>query len=136
MHNKKVLVFGTYDLFHPGHIHHLKKAAKYGKLYVVVARDATVLKMKGKKVVNTEKNRLKNMQNLDYVYKAILGGKKDKYEVIEKIKPDIICLGYDQTHFTKDLKKELENRELHLKIIKFRKGHKPHIYKSSKLRQN
>jgi len=131
---KKVLVFGTYDIFHLGHIYHLKKAAKYGLLYVVIARDATVLLMKRKKVVNNEKKRLQNIKKLDYVYKAFLGSKKDKYKIIEKIKPDIICLGYDQTHFTKDLKKELETRGLHPKIIRFRKGHKPHIYKSSKLR--
>ncbi|MGV8169552.1 MAG: adenylyltransferase/cytidyltransferase family protein [Candidatus Nanoarchaeia archaeon] len=133
--NKKVLVFGTYDLFHPGHEHHLKKAAKYGDLYVIVARDETVLEMKRRKTINDEQKRLRAIKKLDYVHKAILGSSGDKYKIIETIRPDIICLGYDQKHFTKNLKEILKRRGVKPKIIRFREGHKPHIYKTSILRK-
>ena len=44
---KKVMVFGTFDIFHKGHENFLKQAKKLGDcLTVVVARDETVLKFK------------------------------------------------------------------------------------------
>ena len=46
---KKVMIFGTFDKFHPGHINFLKQSEQYGDyLIVVVARDITVKKLKGK----------------------------------------------------------------------------------------
>ncbi|MGV8162326.1 MAG: adenylyltransferase/cytidyltransferase family protein [Candidatus Nanoarchaeia archaeon] len=130
----KVLVFGTYDLLHSGHEHHLKKAAKLGELHVVVARDKTVLEMKNRKPIHDEKKRVIQLNKLEFVHVAYLGSKKDKYKIIEKIKPNIICLGYDQIHFTKNLKEELKKRKILAKIIRFRKAYRPDIYKSSKLR--
>ena len=70
---KKALAFGTFDIFHKGHEFYLKQAGKYGKLYVIVARDSTVKKVKGKYPLNNEKKRLKVIQDLDYVDKAYLG---------------------------------------------------------------
>ena len=133
---KKVLVFGTFDIFHPGHEFLFKKAKEYGDiLNVVVARDKTVKQVKGKPPLNNEQKRFNFINSLDYVDKAFLGCGKDKYSIIEKIKPDIICIGYDQNSFTKDLKPILEKRGLNPKIIKFKKGFKTNLYKSSKLRQ-
>ena len=133
---KKALAFGTFDIFHKGHEFYLKQAGKYGKLYVIVARDSTVKKVKGKYPLNNEKKRLKVIQDLDYVDKAYLGKEKDKYSIIEELKPDIIVLGYDQKSFTSDLKKELRKRGLNIRIIRIKKSFKPEIYKSSKLAIN
>ncbi|MDD5178483.1 MAG: FAD synthase [Candidatus Nanoarchaeia archaeon] len=131
----KVLVFGTYDIFHPGHEFFLKKAKSYGdKLIVVIARDSTVNKLKGEKPKNSEKKRHSKIKLLSYVDKVYLGYKRDKYKIIEKIKPDIICLGYDQSSFNKNLKKILKERGLSPKIIKIKESYKPHKYKSSILR--
>jgi len=45
----KVLAFGTFDILHPGHEFYLKEAKKHGDILdVVVARDSTVEKIKGK----------------------------------------------------------------------------------------
>ena len=47
---KKVMVFGTFDIIHPGHIHLLKEAKEYGDfLIAVIGRDATVCKGAGSK---------------------------------------------------------------------------------------
>jgi FAD synthetase len=132
----KVIVFGTFDLLHPGHHYKLKKAKKYAEhLIVVVARDKTVLKVKRKKPIHNERERLKNLKELDYVDTAILGNHADKYKIIEHYNPDIICLGYDQSSFTKGLKVELAKRGLHPRIVKFRKAHNPNIHKTSILRK-
>ena len=133
---EKVLVFGTYDVFHPGHEHHLRKAKLRGeKLYVVVARDETVKKMKGVNPQNSEKKRMARIKSLDFVHKVYLGGEGDKYKIIEKIRPDLICLGYDQTHFTRGLKEALKRRGLNPKIVRFREAHLPEKYKSSLIRK-
>jgi FAD synthetase len=137
MANKKlkVLAFGTYDLLHPGHVYHLEKASRYGQLYVVVARDTTVSRMKSKSAINSEKQRLANVSKLEFVYKAFLGNKKDVLGVIKKVNPDIICLGYDQIHFVDGLKKYIDDNNMKIKIIRFKKAHFPQIYKSSILRE-
>ena len=36
---KKVLIAGTFDILHPGHIYLIQEAAKLGDVYVVVATD-------------------------------------------------------------------------------------------------
>ena len=131
---KKVLAFGTFDIFHKGHEFYLKNARKHGDiLNVVVARDSTVKHLKGKYPLNNELKRLAVIQNLNYVDKAFLGYGEDKYKIIEEIRPDIICLGYDQKSFNNDLKNKLKKRGLNPKIIKFEKGFKPEVYKTSKL---
>jgi FAD synthetase len=129
---RRVLVFGTFDVFHPGHEYFLKQAKKHGDdLIVVVARDSTVKQLKGKLPVNDESNRLKLIQALSYVNKAMLGYEiADKHKIIEEIKPDFICLGYDQLAFVDGLEKKLAELELKTEIIRLG-AYKPHIYKSS-----
>ena len=131
----KVIAFGTFDLLHKGHIYFLKKAKEKGSLLVIVGRDRNVEKVKGKKPVNNEKKRLNKIRKLNFVDKAVLGYKKDKYKIIEKIKPDVICLGYDQNSFTKNLREELNKRRIKAKIIRLR-SYKKNIYKSSKIKIN
>jgi len=134
MKKTKVLAFGTFDIFHKGHEFYLKEAKKYGDiLNVIVARDSTVKQIKGKTPLNSELKRLAQIQNLDYVDKAFLGYEEDKYKIIEEIRPHIICLGYDQQSFSNDLKNKLKKRGLNPKIVKFEKGFKPELYKTSKL---
>ena len=86
---RKVLVFGTFDIFHPGHEFHLKKARQYGDiLKVVVAKDSTVKRVKGQYPIKDESTRLRNIKSLDYVDDAFLGYEGDKYNIIEELKPD------------------------------------------------
>lgn len=129
----KVIVFGTFDMIHPGHRSFLKQARRHGEyLIVVVARDKTVQKVK-KKTVDPEKKRLKNMKDSRLADKVILGNLVDKYAAIKKYRPHTICLGYDQKYFIDGLKKELERANLKkTKIIRL-KPYKPEIYKTSKL---
>jgi len=131
----KVLVFGTFDLVHPGHVHFFTEAKKFGdELFVVVARDETVLKVKGKLPLHDEQERLRQIKSLDIVNKAILGNKDDKFKVIEELKPNVICIGYDQNSFNNNLQDELLKRKLNIKVIKFEKGHFPEFFKSSKIK--
>ena len=101
---KKVLVFGTFDIFHYGHLQLLKQAKKLGdQLTVVIARDENVIKIKKIKPYHTEKERMEIMKSLKMIDSAILGDKKDVYKVIKQEKPDVIALGYDQNVFVDKL---------------------------------
>lgn len=128
------MVFGTFDILHPGHINFFKQARKHGDyLIAVIARDKTVLKIKGKSPRNSEKTRLAEVLKNEFVNKAVLGGLKNKYAIIKKYQPDIICLGYDQKYFAEQLDQELKKLKLNTKIIRL-KPFKPEKYKTSILK--
>ncbi len=118
MEKKRVLVFGTFDLLHPGHLFYLEKAKSFGeRLFVVVARDSTVEKVKGRKPINDESFRLKMVQALRAVDEAVLGAEGNIYLRIEEIRPHAICLGYDQKPSDEELSREMKklgiNAEIH-----------------------
>jgi cytidyltransferase-like protein len=127
---KKVIVFGTFDILHPGHIHLLREAKTPGDyLVVVIARDKTVLEVKHKTPKNSEKIRMQNMKNLGLADKVMLGSLIDKFQVIKDEKPAVIALGYDQKIPVDDLEKKVGEG---VKIIRLT-AYKPDVYKSSKL---
>ena len=131
---KKVMVFGTFDVLHQGHLNFFEQAKKYGDyLIVVVARDATVQEVKKHKTTYTEQQRLLAVQNVPIVDLAVLGNTEDKYKIIEEHNPDIICLGYDQKAFTEKLQGELIKRKVSAKIIRLQ-SYKEDVFKSSKIK--
>ena len=131
----KAMAFGTFDILHPGHRYYLREAKKQAtSLVVVVARDATVLKVKRKPPVNNEQERVRNLRKLGIADRVILGNPGDKYQVIKREKPDLLCFGYDQSHITKGIGGELKRRGISPRIVRI-VAYKPHIYKSSKLRE-
>jgi FAD synthetase len=127
----KVMTFGTFDFLHAGHEFFLKEARKLGdELITVLARDKTVKQVKGETPLKKENERKKDLEDSGLTDKVILGNLEDKYEVIKKHKPDIICLGYDQYAFTQKLQKTLIDLKLDTKIIRLN-SYKPDMYKSS-----
>lgn len=133
---KRVLAFGTFDGIHPGHIFYLKQAKKLGKeLIVVIARDKTVKKIKGKKPILKEKERQNLIKTLKPVDKAILGFQTGTiFEILKKLKPDIIVLGYDQKPAKKELEKELKKIGIKAEIKRI-KSLNPKKFKSSKIKK-
>ena len=130
----KTIVFGTFDILHKGHLFLFNKAKKKGDfLTVVVARDETVKKIKGKKPLKNEKQRLNEIKLAKIADKVILGNKDNYYKVLIKEKPDIICLGYDQFD-VKLNNKILKELGLKSKLIRL-KPYKQHTYKGSKIKE-
>ena len=114
---KKVLVGGTFNLLHPGHILFLKKARTLGDfLVVVVASDRTV--KKEKTLLLPAKKRAELLKSLDFIDKVIIGDEKDKLKVVEKERPDIIALGYDQKGT--ELKNMLKERGIDCQIVRIK----------------
>lgn len=131
----RILATGTFDILHKGHEYFLTQASQLGEeLHVIIARDATVKKIKGKNPHNSEQVRLQQVEKLNYVTKAYLGDETDPFKrVTEEIRPHIIALGYDQVAFTENLATILEKKGLKNVIIQRIDAFKPDIYKSSKL---
>ncbi|MES2023169.1 MAG: adenylyltransferase/cytidyltransferase family protein [Patescibacteria group bacterium] len=148
----KIMVFGTFDGVHKGHLNFFKQAKNVVKsklknaepfLIVSIARDKNVFKIKNRIPTFSEKERVKlvkkyknNSENKDksLVDKVVLGGTKNYIPHVIKERPDIIALGYDQKAYVKNLKKDLKNKGLLVKVVRL-KSHKPYIYKNVLLKK-
>jgi len=119
---RKVLVAGTWDIIHPGHIALLSKAKEIGQVIVIVARDSTVKRIKGREPIIPENQRLMVIKNLKQVDEAFLGYEgEDLMRVVLNIKPDIILLGPNQPISENEIRKRLDQEGLkHIQIIRLR----------------
>ncbi len=132
---KTIMLFGTFDILHIGHINLFQQARKYGdKLIVVVARDTNVIKNKKIKPLFTEKERAVVLKNIKLIDQVLLGSKINPYTIIKKVYPDIIALGYDQKDYVTGLKDFLQENNLSAQIIRL-KPYKKEKYKSHKIRK-
>lgn len=132
----RVVVFGTFDLLHKGHESLFKQAKKFGdELFVVVARDANVRKGKLQAPVHNENERLANVKQNVHVTYGMLGHEHDnRYQIVQEIKPDVICIGYDQ-RIPPNFEQGLSDRNITAKIVKL-KAYFPQKYKTTKLRES
>ena len=130
---KRVLAFGTFDRLHLGHVHFLETAKKLGtELIVIVARDATVVKVKGRPTLHTETERVRALKKLAIADKVVLGSTSDYLARVRTYAPDVFCLGYDQVAMVPLLKKYRARALPHSRIVRARPL-EPTRYKSSLL---
>jgi len=119
---KTVLVFGTFDIIHPGHQWFLRKASSYGdRLLAVVSRDRFVRDWKGKSTVRDELSRIRELEESGLVDRAVLSDPEIRtYRIVEELQPDVICLGHDQSALLDDLRKWLhktDHRDIAIEIL-------------------
>jgi FAD synthetase len=136
--NKIVLASGTFDLLHLGHVRFLEEAKKVGgenaELVVIVARDSTVKKRKGKKPIMPEDQRRALVESLRVVDEAILGWEDFSIDkVIERIKPDIVAVGHDQDGIEKEVQKAIKEKKISIEIAKIGRFGKRELDSSSKI---
>jgi FAD synthetase len=137
---KVVLASGTFDLLHLGHVKYLEEARKAGgsnaELVVIVARDKTVEARKGRKPVMPEEHRRALVESLKVVDRAILGYENfDIRKVVEKIKPDVIAVGYDQDNMERRVRKVVAEEGLDVQVVKIGKFGKPELNSSLKIKK-
>ncbi len=134
----KIMVFGTFNGLHEGHLNLFKQARRLAKnplLIVSIARDKNVFRIKGQYPKLNEKQRMDLLKECILADKVVLSGVKNHIPHIVKESPDIIALGYDQKAYVKNLRKDLKEKGLLVKIIRL-KPYKEKIYKNSLLRKN
>ena len=116
---KVVFIGGTFVVIHPGHIYTIRQAKKLGDVLVaVVARDATVRRRKGRDPIVSEEERRKVLSAIRHVDLAILGSESNIYDTLEKVRPDIVALGYDQYHREEEIALEARRREIRLSVVR------------------
>ncbi|RLF12427.1 MAG: FAD synthase [Thermoprotei archaeon] len=131
---KKVMVAGVFDLIHPGHLYLLWKAKEMGTVVVVVARDSTVERVKGRKPIVPEDQRLEVVSNLKPVDQAVLGHEGDLLRVVEEVKPDVILLGPNQPFNEEWLEEELNRRGLNVEVVRLKEAYRGcRFYSSSQI---
>ena len=104
---KRVAVFGIFDGVHNGHRDLFRQAKELGEeLVVIVGRDETAEKLKGKRPKYSEAERAEMLKKEPLVDQVFLGDKESStYTVLVQCSPDIVCLGYDQDELKADLQK-------------------------------
>ena len=135
---KVVLASGTFDLLHFGHVKYLEEAKKAGgknvELIVIVARDSTVEKRKGKRTVMPEDQRRELVESLKVVDEAILGFEGFSIDkVIEKINPDVVAVGHDQEGIEREVRKAIEEKKFNVQVAKIGRFGKKELNSSSKI---
>ena len=114
-----VLAGGVFDIIHPGHIHTLKAAKALGDILVVaIATDKTAQKMKKRIPLHNQELRRELVDCLSMVDVAIIGHENDIFETVKLVKPEIIALGYDQTHQEKFISDGCKQINIHTKIVR------------------
>lgn len=115
---KKVLIAGTFEILHPGHIFLINEAAKLGDVYVIVSTDKNAERFKGRPIIIPEEQRLEVIKNIKNVKLATLGrNDNDTLKTVKDINPDVILLGPDQNYNLEELKKGLNEKGLaHIEV--------------------
>jgi FAD synthetase len=117
----RVMASGVFDILHPGHLRYLQEAKDHGdELVVVVATDATVRRRKHEPIT-PENMRLELISALKMVDRAVLGSDGDMFGVVERIRPDIIALGYDQDFDERRIEEALAERGMKVKVVRLSK---------------
>ena len=119
--NKKIVFTnGCFDILHIGHVKYLQKARALGDLLIVgVNSNDSVKRLKGKtRPVNDEYDRAYLLASLEVVDYVVIFNEDTPYELIKKVRPDILVKGADY----KDKEVIGSNIAKEVKLIEFVEG--------------
>jgi cytidyltransferase-like protein len=96
---KKIVVTGSFDWFHSGHVRFLEEVSAFGDLYVVVGHDANIRLLKGEgHPLLPEAERRYVVGSIKFVKQALISsgeGWLDADPEIKKLQPDIYAVNED-----------------------------------------
>ena len=95
--SKRIITFGTFDVFHIGHINILERARSLGGALIVgISSDELNFSKKQRFPIYAEDDRLKIVQSLSFVDEVFVEHSLEKKrEYIEYYKADILVMGDD-----------------------------------------
>lgn len=94
---KRVITFGTFDVFHLGHLRLIERAAQLGDYLVVgVSTDNLNFTKKGRLPIYSEAERVAIVRALRYVSEVFLEESlEEKGDYIQRYRADILAMGDD-----------------------------------------
>jgi glycerol-3-phosphate cytidylyltransferase len=94
--NKRVITYGTFDLFHIGHLNLLQRLKSLGTELVVAVSTDEFNSLKGKKTIIPFEHRVEIVKNIKCVDNVIAENSwEQKIEDIKKYNIDIFAMGDD-----------------------------------------
>ena len=132
---RRVLVAGTFEILHPGHIAYLREAWSMGRVVAVVARDSNAERIKGRRIVVPEAQRLEVLRSVEYVHEALLGYEDDMLRIVEEVRPDVILLGPNQPFDEAELAERLRRRGVEAEVLRARVFLGCELCSASRIRQ-
>lgn len=117
---KKVLVFGTFDIFHDGHRHFLSEARKLADLLIVtLATDSVALNLKGHTPKNSYFERRSVLLKSGIVDEVIESDETiGTWDILSKVTPDIVAVGYDQADLYNSIVEYLNGKHSDISVIR------------------
>ncbi|BEB57162.1 TPA: adenylyltransferase/cytidyltransferase family protein [Escherichia coli] len=96
---KRIITFGTFDVFHVGHINIIERAKKLGDYLIVgVSSDELNFSKKQRYPIYNQTDRLKIISSMKCVDEVFIEESLElKLEYIKKYKADILVMGDDWT---------------------------------------
>ena len=103
---KKVITFGTFDVFHVGHLRILERSAELGETLIVgVSTDALNIAKKGRPPIYSQEERMEIVSAIRCVDSVFLEESlEQKREYIKTYKADVLVMGDDWQGKFDDLK--------------------------------
>ena len=93
---KKVITYGTFDLFHVGHLNILKRAKALGDYLVVAVSSDNFNAIKGKKAYHKVEDRVAILEAIEYVDEVIVEEHwEQKVSDVQNHNIDIFVMGDD-----------------------------------------
>lgn len=115
---RRVMVAGTFEILHPGHLAYLREAWKLGYVAAVVSSDQNAERFKGRKIVIPQSQRAEVLSGVYYVHRVVPGGEGNIYDILEVVRPDVVLLGPNQRVSEDDVKREATKRGLNIEVLR------------------
>ncbi|KII81200.1 adenylyltransferase/cytidyltransferase family protein [Vibrio renipiscarius] len=95
--SKRIITFGTFDVFHIGHVNILERCASLGDTLIVgVSSDQLNFSKKNRNPIYDQESRVKIIQSLKFVDEVFVEHSLEKKrEYIEFFKADVLAMGDD-----------------------------------------
>jgi cytidyltransferase-like protein len=98
---KKILVAGTFDLVHSGHVAFFRRAAEHGEIYVGINSDASAFAFKNRQPINPEHERLYMVKAIRYVKDAWINKGIGDYDFMDDLEKNH-AIGFDKFIINED----------------------------------
>jgi len=128
--NKVILGFGSFDGLHDGHRFFIDEIKKRGERVVIaVAPDEVIEKIKGRSPRFALSERIGALKSQFPDIEFIPADSEiGNWKILEKVKPDVVAIGYDQMSLKESLEKSGTEPLPEIVVIN---SHEPEKFKSS-----